>query len=158
MNMEVTVVKDLKPGMKNLSMILIVLDIGKASKTKDNHEVRSIRVADKSGSVNLSVWDEPGTLIQPGDIIRVNKAYASLFKSCLTLYIGKGGELFKVGDFCLVFSETPNMSETGMVNPGIMTSSSSGGNNGGGGGGSGIGGSNSSISTGPSKNQFFKRL
>jgi hypothetical protein len=27
------------------------------------------------------------------------------------LYIGKGGELYKVGDFCLVFSELPNMSE-----------------------------------------------
>ncbi|CAG7815296.1 unnamed protein product [Allacma fusca] len=92
-------------------MILITLDIGKASVTKDQHEVRSIRVADKSGSINLSLWDEPGTLLQPGDIIRVNKAYASVFKSALTLYIGKGGELHKLGDFCLVFSETPNMSE-----------------------------------------------
>lgn len=34
-----------------------------------------------------------------------------MFKNSLTLYVGKGGELQKVGDFCLPFSETPNMSE-----------------------------------------------
>lgn len=66
-------VKDLRPGFKNLTMILITLDIGKPSTTKDGHEVRSIRVADKTGSVNLSIWDEPGTLLQPGDIIRIHK-------------------------------------------------------------------------------------
>ena len=73
--MEQTWVKDLKPGMKNLNMVLITLEIGKASVTKEGHEVRSIRVADKSGSINLSLWDEPGTLLQPGDIIRVNKVF-----------------------------------------------------------------------------------
>jgi len=34
-----------------------------------------------------------------------------MFKNSLTLYVGKGGELQKVGDFCLQFSETPFMSE-----------------------------------------------
>jgi ssDNA-binding replication factor A large subunit len=75
LNMELsqTSVKDLRPGTKNLSMVIIVLEVGKPSLTKENHEVRTIRVADKSGSINLSVWDEPGTLIQPGDILRINK-------------------------------------------------------------------------------------
>jgi len=76
MNMDqlpVVSVKDLRPGLKNLTMVLITLEIGKPSTTKDGHEVRSMRVADKTGSVNLSIWDEPGTLLQPGDIIRVQK-------------------------------------------------------------------------------------
>jgi hypothetical protein len=68
-----TLVKDLRPGSKNLNMVLIALDIGKPSTTKDGHEIRTIRVADKSGCINLSVWDEPGTLLQTGDIVRVNK-------------------------------------------------------------------------------------
>jgi len=117
MKMEVPVIRDLKPGMKNLTMVIIVLEIGKPSTTKDGHEVRSVRVADKSGSINLSLWGEPGTLLQPGDIIRVTKAYVSVFKSFLTLYVGKGGELVKVGDFCLQFTEVPNMSEESYVPP-----------------------------------------
>jgi len=47
------------------------------------------------------------------------QAYASIFKNSLTLYIGKGGELQKVGDFSLVFNEMPYMSEPMMLsNPG----------------------------------------
>jgi hypothetical protein len=46
------------------------------------------------------------------------QAYASFFKNSLTLYIGKGGELQKVGDFCLVFNETPNMSDVSGPAPG----------------------------------------
>ena len=56
--------------------------------TKDGHEVRSCKVADKTGSINLSVWDEPGLLLQPGDILRISKAYVSVWKNCLTLYMG----------------------------------------------------------------------
>uniref|UniRef100_A0A670HTD7 OB domain-containing protein n=1 Tax=Podarcis muralis TaxID=64176 RepID=A0A670HTD7_PODMU len=54
--------------------------------------------ADKTGSINISVWDDVGNLIQPGDIIRLTKGYASVFKGCLTLYTGRGGDLQKVGD------------------------------------------------------------
>lgn len=79
--------------------------------TKDNHEVRTVKVADKTGAVNLSLWDEPGKLIQSGDIIRMTKGYTSVWKGCLTLYAGKQGEFHKVGDFCLIFSETPFLSE-----------------------------------------------
>ncbi|NXL94896.1 SOSB2 protein, partial [Alectura lathami] len=84
---------------------------GRVTKTKDGHEVRSCKVADKTGSITISVWDEIGSLIQPGDIIRLTKGYASLWKGCLTLYTGRGGELHKIGEFCMVYSEVPNFSE-----------------------------------------------
>lgn len=45
------------------------------SKTKDGHEVRSCKVADRTGSVTISVWDEVGSLIQTGDIIRLNRGW-----------------------------------------------------------------------------------
>lgn len=110
-------IKDIKPGLKNLNVVFIVLEIGKwrpprparaahvprsrglaapcpatrfpppslplsfppflpagrVTKTKDGHEVRSCKVADKTGSITISVWDEIGSLIQPGDIIRLTK-------------------------------------------------------------------------------------
>lgn len=104
-------IKDIKPGLKNLNVVFIVLEIGRVTKTKDGHEVRSCKVADKTGSITISVWDEIGSLIQPGDIIRLTKGYASLWKGCLTLYTGRGGELHKIGEFCMVYSEVPNFSE-----------------------------------------------
>ncbi|XP_060113096.1 SOSS complex subunit B2 [Heteronotia binoei] len=104
-------IKDIKPGLKNLNVVFIVLEIGRVTKTKDGHEVRSCKVADKTGSVTISVWDELGGLIQPGDIIRLTKGYASLWKGCLTLYTGRGGDLQKIGEFCMVYSEVPNFSE-----------------------------------------------
>ncbi|XP_065304924.1 SOSS complex subunit B1-B isoform X3 [Dermacentor albipictus] len=109
--MEPTTIRDLKPGMKNLSIIFIVLEIGRPNMTKEGHEVRTCKVADRSGSINVSVWDEPGTCIQQGDICKLTKGYASLWKGCLTLYTGKGGDIQKIGEFCLPFSETPFMSE-----------------------------------------------
>ncbi|XP_028847573.1 SOSS complex subunit B2 isoform X2 [Denticeps clupeoides] len=107
----VLLIKDVKPGSKNLNIVFIVLEIGRVTKTKDGHEVRSCKVADKSGSIAISVWDELGSLIQPGDIIRLTRGYASIWKGCLTLYTGRGGDLQKIGEFCMVYSEVPNFSE-----------------------------------------------
>ncbi|XP_051958028.1 SOSS complex subunit B1-B isoform X3 [Xyrauchen texanus] len=82
-----THVKDIKAGLKNLNVIFIVLETGRVTKTKDGHEVRTCKVADKTGSISISVWDEVGGLIQAGDIIRLTKG------------------------FCMVYSEVPNFSE-----------------------------------------------
>ncbi|XP_064598199.1 SOSS complex subunit B1-A-like [Liolophura sinensis] len=106
-----TAVKEIRPGLKNINVVFIVLDIGKPTRTKDGHDVRSCKVADKTGSINISIWDEAGDLLQTGDILRLSKGYASLWKGSLTLYTGKVGEIHKIGEFCLPFSENPNMSE-----------------------------------------------
>nr|CAB3264184.1 SOSS complex subunit B1-like [Phallusia mammillata] len=104
-------IKDVYPQAKNLQMKVIVLHIGNSYKTKDGLEVRSCKVADKTGSINLSIWGEHGSFIQPGDILALSRCYAVLFKNCLTLYVGKLGSLTKVGDFCMVFNEVPDISE-----------------------------------------------
>lgn len=106
-----TDIKDIRPGIKNLNCLFIVLEVGKPTKTKDSHVVRACRVADKTGSIMVSVWDEVGELLQPGDIIKFVRGYSSLWKGSLTLYTGRAGHLEKVGDFCMVFCELPNMSD-----------------------------------------------
>jgi hypothetical protein len=40
-------IKDLEPNQKSINLHAIVLEIGKPSQTKDGHEVRNIRIADK---------------------------------------------------------------------------------------------------------------
>ncbi|XP_075985109.1 SOSS complex subunit B homolog [Anticarsia gemmatalis] len=110
-NIQYVQIKDLKPGMKNINAEFIVLEVGQPTLTKEAREVRTLRVADGSASVNLSVWDEPGALLQPGDIVRLTRGYASLWRAALTLYSGKSGDIQKVGEFCMLFNEQVNMSE-----------------------------------------------
>ncbi|XP_017060484.1 SOSS complex subunit B homolog [Drosophila ficusphila] len=104
-------IKDIKPGLKNINVIFIVLEVGVATVTKENREVRNFKVGDPTACINVSIWDEPGKLIAPGDIVRLTKGYASIWRHCLTLYSGKNGEVFKIGEFCMVFNEALNMSE-----------------------------------------------
>lgn len=133
MDMKYTQIRDLEHGMKGLRLVFIVLDVGRPVTTKENHEVRSCKVADRTGCINISLWDEPGQLLMPGDIVQLTKGYVSVFKSCLTLYVGKGGDLQKVSEFCMQFVEQPNMSE---ANPELaaLNKNSGGGSTGGGGG------------------------
>ncbi|KAJ8320772.1 hypothetical protein KUTeg_002359 [Tegillarca granosa] len=120
-------IKDIRPGQKNinlmndyafLELLFAVTEVGQVTKkwttivyarkptrTKDGHDVRSCKVADKSGSINISIWDETGDLLQTGDICRLTKGYANVWKGCLTLYTGKAGEIVKIGEFCMQFTE-----------------------------------------------------
>ncbi|KAH9360194.1 hypothetical protein HPB48_020118 [Haemaphysalis longicornis] len=109
--MEWTAIRDLKPGMRNLNLTFIVLEIQRFRTTRDGREVRTFKVADRSGSILFCQWDESGAYLEPGDICEVSKGYASLWRGRLLLYTGKHGAMKKVGDFCLEFSETPFMSE-----------------------------------------------
>eukprot|EP00795_Rhopilema_esculentum_P013513 gene13513-4393_t len=72
------------------------------------------RVADRTGSINASIWDDFGVHLQAGDIIRFCKGYAQVWKNQLTIYTGRTGYLEKIGEFCMLFSEYPNMSD---INP-----------------------------------------
>ncbi|KAH8283125.1 hypothetical protein KR054_012312 [Drosophila jambulina] len=110
-NVDCIAIKDIKPGLKNINVIFIVLEVGVATVTKENREVRNFKVGDPTACINVSIWDEPGKLIAPGDIIRLTKGYASIWRHCLTLYSGKNGEVFKIGEFCMIFNEGLNMSE-----------------------------------------------
>lgn len=98
-------------SLKNINVMFIVLEMTAATKTKEQREVFSFKVADGTAAINCSIWDEPGKLLQPGDIVRLLKCYANTFRGCLTLYSGKSGELSRMGDFCMNFNEQLNMSE-----------------------------------------------
>ncbi|XP_039281658.1 SOSS complex subunit B homolog [Nilaparvata lugens] len=105
------------PDSKNVNLTLIVLEVGNPTLLKDSREVRALKVADATACINMSLWDEPGKLLMPGDIVRMTKGYASIWRTCLKLYAGKNGNLDKIGEFCMVFYEQINMSEP---NPCLM--------------------------------------
>ncbi|XP_053665045.1 SOSS complex subunit B homolog [Anopheles marshallii] len=129
-------IKDIFPGMKNINVIFIILEIGPVTLTKENREVRTFKVADQSAAINVSIWDEPGKQLLPGDIVRLTKGYANVWRQSLTLYSGKNGEIVRLGDFCYTFNEMVNMSEpnpnlsASLAQP-VLNNGSGGGPNGG---------------------------
>ena len=106
----VSSIKDLEPNQKSVNLCVIVLDIGKPNQTKDGHEIRNVRVADRTGSINLSVWNEYGAVLREGDILRLNGCFTQIWKNSLQIKIGNKGQILKIGDFMMAFSETPDMS------------------------------------------------
>ncbi|VDN93704.1 unnamed protein product [Brugia pahangi] len=115
-------ISQLLPNMKNINLTFIVLDIGQSRRTPQGHDVRTIRVADPTGSVLMGVWNDVGDNISAGDIWRLRldlslsfsmnmNGFTTIFKGSLSLSYGKMGELLKTGEFFMVYSEVPNMSE-----------------------------------------------
>lgn len=112
----------MRPGLKNINTVFIVLEVGHPTLTKENREVRTFKVADQSACINASVWDEAGQLLAPGDIVKLTKGYASIWRNCLTLYTSKLGDIQKIGEFCMVFNEQLNMSEPNQLLPMVPSS------------------------------------
>ncbi|XP_055328879.1 SOSS complex subunit B2-like [Paramacrobiotus metropolitanus] len=105
-------VRDLKPGAKNVNLQFMVLEqLGNCYRTKEGTELRTFRVADRSGSINFCLFGEEGQHLKPGDICRLLRGYCAMFKTYLTVYVGKGGDLKRIGEFCFPICEEPNMSE-----------------------------------------------
>lgn len=103
-------IKDLEPNQKNINLHAIVLDVAKPTQTKDGHEVRSVRIADKTGSINLSVWNDYGAVLREGDILRLNGCFTHIWKNSMQVKVGNKGQIIKQGDFMMVYSENPDMS------------------------------------------------
>ncbi|OON19209.1 nucleic acid-binding domain protein [Opisthorchis viverrini] len=90
--------KDLKPNMKRVNCIFIVLELGAVTRTKDGNEVRTVKVADRTGTINLSVWNENCSLIAPCDVIQLMQGNTTVRGGCLTLNVGRYGQLLKMGE------------------------------------------------------------
>src|SRR5689334_10049556 len=97
-NVVYTKIGDIKPYMKGLNIVCIVLEKGTVTKTKDEHLIAHALIADSTASVNLSVWDTPADWLQSGDILRLKGAYSTIFKNQLVLYSGRYGSIERIGE------------------------------------------------------------
>ena len=77
--------------------------------TKEGNVLSRVLVADQSGSIYLSLFNEVGEAVKPGDILSLD-GYASLYRGSLSLYVGRGGRVRRSGEITMMFSEEPNMS------------------------------------------------
>ncbi len=89
-------VKDMRENSKNVNATLKVIEIGE---TKDiqsrfgDKRVCEVKVADSTGCILLSLWDDQIGKIAAGDTISVQNGYISVVRNSMRLNIGKYGKM-----------------------------------------------------------------
>ncbi|KAI3881315.1 hypothetical protein MKW92_008047 [Papaver armeniacum] len=110
--------KDIVPAAQNtINAQFILLDKERSpAPTKQGQEKSCMAlVADETASVHFQLWGTECDAFEPGDIIRLTNGIFSKNRNNLVLRAGKRGRAEKIGEFTMVFVETPNMSEIDWV-------------------------------------------
>lgn len=92
-----TPLSSLRPYDKNVDCrFIIVCPALEVKLTKEGGTVYTILVADESGSMLGTFWDDQGAAMRPGDIILMRSGLVTLFKGHLRLAC-KQGSLHRIG-------------------------------------------------------------
>ena len=91
-------IKELQDGMKRVSVEAKVVEKGDPREVRSRFKDETYRivdavVADESGSVKLTLWNEQIDMVNVGDNIKIENGYVTSFKSEIQLNVGKFGKL-----------------------------------------------------------------
>ncbi len=91
-------IKDLQDGMKRVSVEAKVVDKGDPREVKSRFKDETYRivdavVADETGSVKLTLWNEQIDQVKVNDKIKVENGYVTAFKGEIQLNVGKFGKM-----------------------------------------------------------------
>jgi replication factor A1 len=91
-------IKELQDGMKRVSVEAQVVEKGEVREVKSRFKDETYRIvdavlADESGSVNLTLWNEQIDMVNVGDKIKIDNGYVTSFKGEIQLNVGKFGKL-----------------------------------------------------------------
>ena len=93
-----TAIKDLQNGMKRVSVEAKVVEKGDVREVKSRFKDETYRivdavVADESGSIKLTLWNEQIDMVNVGDNVKIDNGYITSFKGEVQLNVGKFGQL-----------------------------------------------------------------
>jgi len=91
-------IKELQDGMKRVSVEAQVVEKGDVREVKSRFKDETYRIvdavlADESGSVKLTLWNEQSEMVNVGDKIKIDNGYVTSFKGEVQLNVGKFGKL-----------------------------------------------------------------
>jgi len=90
-------IKDLKAGMKKVSLKAKVVDIPKAhmiySRWGTGAYVSNALIADETGTIRISLWNRQINLVSQGDLIEVENGKVASFRGERQLRVGKHGKI-----------------------------------------------------------------
>ncbi|MEM4142539.1 MAG: OB-fold nucleic acid binding domain-containing protein [Candidatus Bathyarchaeia archaeon] len=91
-------ISELKNGMKRVNVEAKVVEKGTPrqvmSRYKDEtYTVADAMIADETGSIKLTLWNEQIDQVNANDTIRIENGYVTSFKGEIQLNVGKFGTL-----------------------------------------------------------------
>ena len=91
-------VKELRDGMKRVSIEAEVTEKDETrevmSRLKDQaHKVASAIIADDTGTIKLTLWNEQIEQVSVGNTVKIENGYVTSFRGEIQLNIGKYGKL-----------------------------------------------------------------
>ncbi len=100
-------IKDLKPGMDNITIKVRVLEASKPKviqTRKGSRVISEALVGDETGRTRMTLWGRKAGSIEAGEVIRLKKAFVTAFRGVAQLNIGKQGEIVRLDDSEVVAS------------------------------------------------------
>jgi len=107
-------VKDMTENSKNVNATLKVIEIGEVKDIKSQYgdkRVCEVKVADATGSILLSLWDDQIGKIAAGDSISIQNGYISVVRNSMRLNIGKYGKMLLSEEPVVEVNTELNMSD-----------------------------------------------
>jgi len=109
-------VASLKPGLRNLSITVKIVNIGaprtiSSRRGGRSHLVAEALVGDETGSVILTLWDAQIKKFKADDTINIENGYTTVFKGSLRLNTGKTGKIEKTENKISEVNTRNNLSE-----------------------------------------------
>ncbi len=91
-------IKDLNDGMKRVSVEAKVVEKGDPREVRSRYKDETYRIvdaviADETGSIKLTLWNEQIEQVNVGDNIKIENGYVTSFKGEIQLNVGKFGKL-----------------------------------------------------------------
>ncbi|MDR0470111.1 MAG: DNA-binding protein [Nitrososphaerota archaeon] len=91
-------IKDLVDGMKRVDVEGKIVEKGDPREVKSRFKDESYRIvdavlADETGSIKLTLWNEQIEQVNVGDNIKIENGYVTSFKGEAQLNVGKFGKL-----------------------------------------------------------------
>jgi replication factor A1 len=109
-------VEELTPRSRSINMTVKVISINpvrEVTSRRDgsSHQVTEALVADETGAVLLTLWDDTIEEVSEGDIYDVRNGYVNLFRGSMRLNTGRFGSLTPSEEVIDETNEENNMSE-----------------------------------------------
>lgn len=113
-------VKDMTENSKNVNATLKVIEIGEVKDIQSrfgDKRVCEVKVADGTGSILLSLWDDQIGKIAVGDTISIQNGYISVVRNSMRLNIGKYGKMLLSEEALQEVNTDNNMSDKHVEQP-----------------------------------------
>jgi replication factor A1 len=91
-------IKDLRNGMKRVAVEAEVVEKGEPREVRSRYKdetymVADAVVADETGSIKLTLWNEQIEQVNVGNKVKIDNGYVTSFKGEIQLNVGKFGTM-----------------------------------------------------------------